>query len=141
MFKQTKAFTILELVIVISVLAILIGIAIPTINGMRQHANVSKAKAEIQTIMSAVESYYTFGSPHAYPPAPSPGITNLQQTYLVNTTPNIISSPLYDPFAANSTTEYSYMTSGNGQYYVIWSASLPGANPPTNISNSGVISY
>ena len=128
----------IELLLVIVVLGILIGIAIPKIKGMQQNGNIVKAKKEVATIMTALESYYTFNS-NSYPPATT-AITNLQQTYLINANPQIISNVIYDPFAA-SQIEYSYMTSSNGQYYAIWSQSLSGANHPTSISNAGVISY
>jgi prepilin-type N-terminal cleavage/methylation domain-containing protein len=42
-----KAFTILELVIVLSVLVILIGIAIPRIKGMQQAGQTAQVKAEL----------------------------------------------------------------------------------------------
>jgi len=55
-----KGFTIIELVIVISVLIILIGIAIPRMKGMQDSSNIVRAKKELQTLQAAVESYYTF---------------------------------------------------------------------------------
>jgi general secretion pathway protein G len=135
---RTKGFTILELIVVLLVLGIIIGIAIPNIKGMQQNTNITKASKEIATIETALEMYRT--STSSYPIATTP-ITNLQQQYLINATPRIISAVLYDPFAATSTTEYSYMSSPNGKYYVIWSVSLSGAVQPSAISNSGVISY
>jgi len=128
----------IELLLVIVVLGILIGIAIPKIKGMQQNGNIVKAKKEVATIMTALESYYTFNS-NSYPVATTP-ITNLQATYLLNATPSMIGNLVYDPFAA-SNTEYSYVSSSNGQYYIVWSVSLAGVNQPTGISNSGVISY
>jgi len=62
-FKQNIGFTIIELVIVISVLAILMGISIPRIKGMIQQANIVKAKKELASLETGVEQYYTFASP------------------------------------------------------------------------------
>jgi len=135
---RINAFTIIELILVIVVLGILIGMAVPKIKAMQQNGNVVKANKEVAAIEAALESYYTFNS-NSYPVATT-AITNLQQTYLINATPKMISSVIYDPFTA-SNTEYSYMTSSNGQYYAIWSQSLSGANHPASISNAGVISY
>ena len=62
-----KAFTIIELVIVISVLIILIGITIPSMRGMQQSGMIVKVKGELQIFQATVESYYTNSSPQAYP--------------------------------------------------------------------------
>ena len=134
---KAAAFTVIELVLVIIVLGILIGISVPKIKGFQQNSNLVKASKEVATIMTALESYYTFNS-HSFPVSTTP-ITNLQATYLINATPNIISSILYDPFAAAGT-EYSYASSSNGQYYVVWSQA-PGRNLPTGITNTGDITY
>jgi len=72
-----KAFTILELVIVLSVLVILIGIAIPRMKGMQQAGQITQIKAELQTLQAAVESYYSNSSPSAYPGTPGSASTTL----------------------------------------------------------------
>jgi len=89
-----KAFTILELVIVLSVLVILIGIAIPRIKGMQQSGQITQVEAELQTFATAVESYYSNSSPQVYPGTPGSASTTLGANYLVPATPQIISSPL-----------------------------------------------
>ncbi len=134
---SNKAFTILELLVVISVLGVIIGISIPKMVGMRQNANLLKAQKDIQTIISALESYRTFDSSHVFPPT----TTTLQSTYLLSALPNIINSILYDPFGATSTTEYNYMCSSNKKYYIVWSVGLTGQNQPLSISNTGVVTY
>ncbi|MBF0571397.1 MAG: type II secretion system protein [Candidatus Omnitrophica bacterium] len=122
---QKKAFTIIELVIVISVLVILIGIAIPRMKGMQDAANITKVKHELATLQSAVESYYAFSTPHAYPNSLAAA-----QPALINASPQIISSYLYDPFCSSSVIfcvssdqEYGYEgpDNANAPYYVIYS--------------------
>jgi len=54
---RNKGFTILEILVVISVIAILIGIAIPRFKGMQDAANAIKAKSELRSIQAAIESY------------------------------------------------------------------------------------
>ncbi|MBF0122355.1 MAG: prepilin-type N-terminal cleavage/methylation domain-containing protein [Candidatus Omnitrophica bacterium] len=54
---KNKGFTILEILVVISVIAILIGIAIPRFKGMQDEANILKMRAELRTIQAAIESY------------------------------------------------------------------------------------
>ena len=112
-----KAFTIIELVIVISVLIILIGITIPSMRGMQQSGMIVKIKKELQTFQAAVESYYTNSSPNAYPMTPGSGSAVMGANYLVTASPQIITSPLLDPYDPGY--EYWYFLSANGQYYVI----------------------
>ncbi len=130
-----KGFTILELLIVISVLVILIGIAIPRFKGMQDAAKIAQAKAELLTMQSAVESYYTNQSVKTYPPTNA----TVGQSYLGVTTPQILpNSPPYDPFGATNTTEYNFLLSANGAHYVIYSI---GANASGTVSivNGGTV--
>src|SRR3989339_339671 len=53
-----KGFTLIELLIVIAVISILIGIALPRFKGMQDEGNIAKATGELRTLKTAVESYY-----------------------------------------------------------------------------------
>ena len=135
--KQTNpAFTIIELIIVISILGIIIGISVPKIIGFQNNAKIVRASKEAATIMAALESYHAFNN-YNYPSS----TPTLQQTYLILTIPSILNKIIYDPFSSTSTVEYNYLCSSNGQYYVVWSVGVTGQNQPTGISNTGVISY
>lgn len=57
MFSR-KGFTILELLIVIAVIAILVGIALPRFRGMQDEGNIARAKGELRMLQTAVESFY-----------------------------------------------------------------------------------
>ncbi len=129
-----KGFTLIELLIVIMVIAILIGIALPRFGGMRDEGNTTKAAAELRTLQTAVESWYIHRNPHTYPVA---GAT--WETPLTTAAPQIIGAALYDPFGATTTTQYSYALSTNGQYYVIWSRGPNRASTITGISDTGVV--
>jgi general secretion pathway protein G len=131
-----KGFTILELLVVISVLVILIGIAIPRFRGMQDAGRIAQVKAELQTMQTGIESYYINSNPHAYPATTSTvGVTSL-----ATATPQIIgSTPPYDPWGATSTTEYNYMLSSNSSYYVIWSVGPNATSTTTAISNTGAV--
>ncbi len=109
-----KGFTILELLVVIMVISILIGIALPRFKGMQDEGNIAKAKGELRTLQVAVESYYMHNN-NAYPSA---------LATLTAATPNIISAFSADPF--NSTGgAYGYVRGGTGnKFYVIFSGGV-----------------
>ena len=125
-----KAFTILELLVVISVLAILIGIAIPRIKGMQQAGQITQVKAELQTLQSATESYFSTNQSY---PAGSSGATAM--TTLVAATPQILSTQLNDPF--NSSSAYGYYSTGN--YYVWYSQGVASSSITDTVSTTGVV--
>lgn len=127
-----KGFTLIELLIVIMVIAILIGIALPRFRGMQDEANTTKAAAELRTLQTAVESHYIHTNPHAYPAA---GAT--WQTDLIDDKPLIIGAALADPF--NGTVQYQFLKSGNGLYYVIFSVGPDRTADITAITDAGVV--
>ena len=131
-----KAFTILEILVVIAVLAILIGIAIPRFKSMKDNGGLAQVKAELKTIRAALESYRTFDPSKVYPPS----TTRLTAQYLSGSNPKVV-GVLYDPFGGTTTTEYNYLSSANGQYYVIWSVGSAGESQPTSVSDSGDIVF
>lgn len=55
MFKNRKGFTMVELIVVIAVLAILAGIAIPIAGSLTKDANESSDAANVAMIQSAIE--------------------------------------------------------------------------------------
>lgn len=121
---KKQGFTILEILVVLAVLAILIGIAVPRIKGMQEQANITKAKTELKTIQLAVESYYL--NHGEYPDSNGGNEFVLTSKYLLapQANPQIISGAMIDPFGFGKFTEYFYKTSSNGQYYVIGSVGL-----------------
>ena len=52
-------FTLVELIIVVSILAILIVIAVPAYNGFSDRAEVAVAQANVRAVVPAVERFYS----------------------------------------------------------------------------------
>jgi general secretion pathway protein G len=132
-----KGFTIIELLIVITVIAILIGIALPRFRGMQEEGNIAKAAGELRGLAAAVESYYIHNS-RQYPSQAAAVSTNWQAA-ITGASPQIIGTALNDPF--NAPNQYSYATDAptNSDYYVIFSVGPDGAADITGVNGSGVV--
>ena len=124
MFKR-KGFTILELLIVIAVIAILVGIALPRFKGMQDEGNIAKAKGELRMLQTAVESYKIHYG--ALPVALSNTTTAVPQI-----APTTLPT---DPFGGAA---YGYTVAGD--YYIIYSKG-PGTTAGVgSITSAGVAS-
>ncbi|HLD41183.1 MAG TPA: type II secretion system protein [Candidatus Omnitrophota bacterium] len=122
-----KAFTLIELLIVIAVISILIGIALPRFKGMQDEGNIAKAKGELRTLQAALESYYIHNN-SAYPAALSS---------LTSAVPNMVSSIPADPFSTTGAS-YGYVQGGtNNKFYVVYSVG-PSANGSATITSNAV---
>ena len=121
-----KGFTLIELLIVIAVISILIGIALPRFRGMQEEGNIAKAKGELRTLQTAIESYYIHNN-NTYPS----GLSDL-----TSATPLIVGSLPDDPF--NSGNDYGFDASDNGDYFVVYSTG-PGGNGGASVSDAGAI--
>ena len=125
MNMKTKGFTLIEILIVIAVISILIGIALPRFRGMQEEGNIAKAKGELRTLQTAAESYYVHNS-NTYP-------VNL--TALTGQIPSIVSSIPNDPFQS---TNCNYAYKVNGGYYAIYSIGPKGNGSVSTVTNTGV---
>lgn len=109
MFK--KGFTIIELLIVIAVISILVGIALPRFKSMRDEGNIARAKGELRTLQTAVESINIHTG--AYP-------ADIADATLEAAVPQILKTAPLDPFgSAAAPTAYGYLRAA--PYYIIWS--------------------
>ncbi len=135
MKRKNAGFTLIELIIVISVIAILVGIALPRLRGMIDEGNTAKAASELRALQTAVESYYIHNS-KTYP---ADGSATWQSVLTASTTkPKLIGTALIDPF--NTAVQYKYDKSANGFYYVIWSVGPDNAADVTDITDTGTVS-
>ena len=109
--NRKKGFTLIELLIVLAVIAILISIALPLFRGMQDEGNITKAKGELRTLQTAIESYHIHNN----------------QTYpallddLVTQVPQLITEVPVDPFSTTGD-DYGYEVGGtNDKFYVVFS--------------------
>ncbi len=127
-----KGFTILELLVVIMVIAILLGIALPRFKGMQDEGNIAKAKAELRTLQVAVESYYIHNA-NTYPATGSAAFA----AAITAATPNIIAITPTDPFGTGL--GYAYvLNAAGGKFYAIYSIGS-GGNGLATITNNAVV--
>ncbi len=56
--KSSTGFTLIELLIVVAIIAILAAIAVPNFLEAQTRAKVSRAKSDMRTLATAIESYY-----------------------------------------------------------------------------------
>ena len=132
-----KGFTLVELLIVMAVIAILIGIAIPSFRGMQQEANKTKAQGDLRVLKIAVESYYKNNG--VYPAVAA------YQTTLTGASPRILEANLYDPFGATATTTYTYAlgTGSTGpadaKYYILYSVGTTGIGTSSVANATGIV--
>lgn len=95
-----KAFTLIELLIVVGIIAILAAIAIPNLLEAQTRSKIARAKSDLRTLATALEAYHT--ESHAYPDLiPPPEDIDTGGAWLLKrlTTPiAYISSLPFDPF-------------------------------------------
>lgn len=133
--KERRGFTLIELIIVIAVIAILVGIALPRLRGMIEEGSTAKAAAELRALQAAVESYYIHNS-KTYP---ADGSATWQSALTATTTkPRLIGTALADPFSTSSA-QYRYDNSANGLYYILWSVGVDNTADITGIDNTGAL--
>ena len=141
MRERNRGFTIIEMLIVIAIIAVLVGIALPRLRSMQMEGDYAKASGELRTLQAAVESYYIHNS-RAYP-AQATTVSSTWQAVITPTTvvPNIIAAALNDPFSTAGA-QYRYATSGTGtssEYYVIFSLGPNHTAGITGVDTAGAL--
>jgi prepilin-type N-terminal cleavage/methylation domain-containing protein len=111
---KKKGVTLIELLIVMSILVILAGLLVPSFRGYQNEAWVIKAEGDISTLQLAVESYYRKNQ-NTYP-------DTLDD--LLSEKPRLIPRMPVDPFKTD-TTRYGFEVAtkkpGNEAFYIIYS--------------------
>jgi general secretion pathway protein G len=104
-YKKEKGFTLIELLIVIIILAVLAGIAIPSYISITNRARVSATEAELANIATALEMYKADND--KYPTA-----ANFAAMVTVMGTTYMTSIPTKDKWGAS----YTYVSAAGATY-------------------------
>jgi len=133
---DNKGFTLVELVIVMAVISLILSVVIPNIRGMQQEGQLTKAEAELDTLKTALTSYWRNNS-NVYPG----NIT----TALTGASPTIISQPLSDPWKTDATNlTYGYVSGTDatfGDYFIIYTKGPKGNTAPTFDATSQTVKW
>jgi len=103
-----KAFTLIELLIVVAIIAILAAIAVPNFLEAQTRAKVSRVRADLRTLATGLESYVvdTNTYPYQNPQFRAVRINNTQPLVLENLTTPVAyltsMASFYDPFKPKS---------------------------------------
>ena len=109
--KYEKGFTLIELMIVMAIIAVLAGIAIPQFDAYRTRAFNSSALADLRNAMGAQEVYYVNHQVYAN------SASNLIGSYGLTYSPNV-SLTLTVTGSSTGYTIISYHSSGNRTYSI-----------------------
>lgn len=109
--RMSKAFTLIELLIVVAIIAILAAIAVPNFLEAQTRSKVSRARADIRSVATALEAYAV--DYNRYPPTPFFGASGVLRVI-----PNQLSTPIAyistaqysDPFIDSSLGDFEYPT-------------------------------
>ncbi len=134
-----KGFTLIELLIVIAVIAILVGMALPRFRGMQAEGNTAKAAGEIRSLVAAVESYYIHNGKRY--PSQSTSVQTSWQSNIVSASPKIVGSVLVDPFDTANQYRYATSAASNSNYYVIFSVGSDGTAQVSGVNTSGDVTF
>jgi prepilin-type N-terminal cleavage/methylation domain-containing protein len=140
---RTQGFTLIELLIVVAIIAILAAIAVPNFLEAQTRSKVSRVKADMRTVATAMESYYVDNNKYPWSRnSASAGQYNrggLQSVTMLSTPIAYISDTrVRDPFR-----EGTHISLPTIQYVNIWMYRVEDRNPPWTAGNTGwaVASY
>ncbi|MBI1292669.1 prepilin-type N-terminal cleavage/methylation domain-containing protein [bacterium] len=100
--KTVKGFTLIELLIVVAIVAILAAIAVPNFLEAQVRSKVSRTKADMRSVATAVESYYV--DQNRYP------VANIAPVFTLPGGGNPGAANACDRSGAGLTTPVAYMT-------------------------------
>ncbi|MCX7020486.1 MAG: prepilin-type N-terminal cleavage/methylation domain-containing protein [Candidatus Sumerlaeota bacterium] len=131
--RNRLAFTLLELLIVVAIIAVLAAIAVPNFNESSIRAKAARARADMKTIATAIELYRTDNT--SYPP-PYGVVVEGRDSWAVLSTPcaYLSTARTVDPFAKRggmiAQVTYTYEPVNNRNQIIESSAQPPNSVAP-----------
>lgn len=100
-FRRMQAFTLIELLIVVAIIAILAAIAVPNFLEAQTRSKVSRVKADLRTVATGLEAYAVDANNH-YPL--NDGCYNVLPTSISTPIAYLTSTTFKDPFTEKEVT-------------------------------------
>ncbi|UCG93569.1 MAG: prepilin-type N-terminal cleavage/methylation domain-containing protein [Candidatus Aerophobus sp.] len=108
LFRKKEGFTLIELLIVVAIIGIIAGIAIPNFLGARSKARVTRAFADMRAIADALEMYYVDNT--TYPAA----LADLKATHITSLPNDPFSGAVYRYYINDADAPTAWLLVSNG---------------------------
>jgi len=108
LFRKKNGFTLIELLIVVAIIGIIAGIAIPNFLGARTKARVTRAFADMRAIADALEMYYVDNT--TYPAA----LADLSPTHMTSLPNDPFSGAVYRYYIDDEDAPTAWLLVSNG---------------------------
>ena len=115
-----KAFTLIELMVAVSIIAILTGVATLSYQGVRARARDAQRSNDLNQLKISLTSYYQAQTPQVYPVAASKITLNNNNDVLTTALkPNFVRNVPLDPLNSGNNV-YKYQSNGTGTDYTLY---------------------